>query len=94
MVTAFVRQDSVLFGLAVELYLRHRPGDDGRCSCCWGLVCRVGHHAAQVIAAAGVDPAFYDRPPRRPEATHWTQQPTAFLPADQSSYVSTDPPHQ
>jgi hypothetical protein len=87
---ACVRPDSVLFGLAVELYVRHRLNDDGRCPRCRGLVCLTRHHAAEVIQAAGVDPAFYNRPPRRPEATHWARQPTASVPAFRGPYVATD----
>jgi hypothetical protein len=94
MATAFVRQDSVLYGLAVELYVRHLPGNDGGCPRCFGQQCVIRHHAGEVIRAAGVDPALYDRPPRRPEATHWMRQPTALLPVDRGSYVRTNPRHE
>jgi hypothetical protein len=77
---AFVQQDSVLFGLAVELYVQHRPNDNGRCRRCRALGCLTRHHAGEVVQAAGVDPTSYDRPPRRPEATHWAQRPTTPLP--------------
>ena len=75
-----VRRDSLLFALAVELYLRHHPAADERCIRCLVPGCAVRQRAAFVIAAAGVDPALYAVPPRRPEAAYWREQPTAALP--------------
>jgi hypothetical protein len=80
-VTAFLRADSAVFALAVEQYVRHgQPVFADRCSVCRKPDCPVRHHAAEVIAAAGVDPRRYDPPPRRPVAMAWTSEPTRSLP--------------
>jgi hypothetical protein len=52
-----------------------------RCAVCREPGCPVRHHAAQVIAAAGVDPRHYDPPPRRPLAVARAGEPTRRLPA-------------
>lgn len=80
-----VRHSSALYHLAVELYVRHRLGDDGRCLRCGAWPCLLHGNAAEVIAAAGVDPVLYDRPPRRPAATYWAHEPTRPLPVSRGA---------
>ncbi len=76
-----VNPGSTLFRLAVEQYVRHSPlAFADRCSLCRAQRCPVQRHAAEVIHAAGIDPATYDPPPRRPTAIHWTREPTQPLP--------------
>jgi hypothetical protein len=72
---------SAVYRLAVEQYVGHspRPFAD-RCAKCGARQCPVRAHAADVIAAAGINPARFDPPPRRPAATHWARQPTTRLP--------------
>jgi hypothetical protein len=79
MVRAIVSRDSLLFALAVDLFVRHRPDGQGVCHRCQAH-CYARERAAIVIAAAGVDPACYAVPPRRPVAAYWREQPTATLP--------------
>jgi hypothetical protein len=83
--TLAVRRDSTLLKTAVELYLRHRPDAGGWCPRCERLTCSVRECAAMVMRAAGLDAALYDSPSRRPEATHWSRQPTANLPVYRQS---------
>ncbi len=67
-----VKPDSVLFKVAVEQYVRHSPlAFADRCAACRAQSCPVQLHAAEVIRSAGIDPASYDPPPRRPAAIHW-----------------------
>jgi hypothetical protein len=80
MTTPIVRQDSALFALTVELFLRHQRSSTGDCRCCHRPACFAGPHATTVIWAAGVDPALLRPPPRRPEAVPWADQPTVPLP--------------
>ncbi len=81
MVTGIVRQTSAVYQLAVEQYVRHSPlAFADRCASCRARTCPVRLHAAEVIRAAGVSPATYDPPPRRPPAMHWSGQPAAPLP--------------
>jgi hypothetical protein len=80
-----VRHESATFALAVELYLRHRVGSDGRCVRCRTVRCPVRDHAAFVIRAATVDPARLRPPPRRPEAGRWMTEPTSRLPVHRGS---------
>jgi hypothetical protein len=75
-----VNNRSTLYKTAVELYTRHRPDAGEWCAKCEQVTCLIRQHAATVIRAAGLDAALYDSPPRRPDATHWSQQPTANLP--------------
>lgn len=75
-----IQRDSLLFALAVELYLRHHPAADEQCVRCGAAGCPVRQRAALVIAAAGVEPALYAPPPRRPEASFWADEPTRALP--------------
>ncbi len=76
-----VNPASTLFKLAVEQYVRHSPHPFAdRCSACRALRCPVQAHAAEVIRAAGVDPATYDPPARRPAAIRWTREPTQPVP--------------
>jgi hypothetical protein len=82
-VYTIVRDDSVLFRIAVELYLRHYLDGVGRCEACGRFGCPTGGHAAGVIQAAGVNPTFFDSRPRRPESVWWAQAPTAVLPTAQ-----------
>jgi hypothetical protein len=77
---AIVGRDSLLFMLAVELYLRHHPAADERCIRCRSDGCATRQRSAFVIAAARVDPALYDPPPRRPDTTRWARQSTISLP--------------
>jgi hypothetical protein len=78
---AFVRTDSAVYQLAARQYVRHSPLPFAdRCAACRARSCPVRLHAAEVIRAAGVNPASYDPPPRRPAAVHWSRQPTASLP--------------
>jgi hypothetical protein len=80
-VTAFVREDSAVFALAVEQYVRHGvPAFADRCSVCRESGCPVRRHAAEVIQAAGVDPRRYDPPPRRTVAVGRASAPTRLLP--------------
>jgi hypothetical protein len=70
----------------VEQYVRHSaaPFAD-RCAACQARPCPVQPHAAEVIREAGVDPASYDPPPRRPAANHWATaetKPLAVRPAE------------
>jgi hypothetical protein len=76
-----VNPGSTLFKLAVEQYVRHSPqAFADRCSACRARFCPVQAHATEVIRAAGIDPATYDPPPRRPAAMHWSQERTKSLP--------------
>lgn len=76
-----VHRQSVLFRLAVEQYVRHSPlAYADRCAACRARPCPVQRHAAEVIAAAGIDPAAYEPPPRRPLAVHWAYTATQHLP--------------
>jgi hypothetical protein len=76
-----VNPRSSLFNLAVEQYARHSPqAFADRCSACRARSCPVQAHAAEVIRAAGVDPATYGPPPRRPAAMHWSRERTKSLP--------------
>jgi hypothetical protein len=76
-----VNPGSTLFKLAVEQYVRHSPlAFADRCTVCRAQRCPVQQHATEVIRAAGIDPATYDPPPRRPAASHWTCEPTQSLP--------------
>jgi hypothetical protein len=76
-----VNPGSTLFRLAVEQYVRHSQlAFADRCAACRARACPVQAHAAEVIRAAGIDPATYDPPPRRPAAIHWTREPTQSLP--------------
>ncbi len=54
---------SDLHRAAIDLYQRHRDGDDGgRCSTCGQIApCPASRHASAVIAAANDDPHRYDR---------------------------------
>ncbi len=61
-VTPCVRRDSALFALAVERYLLHRADAAGWCACCGEGGCPPGATAAEVIRAAGAEPAAYARP--------------------------------
>jgi hypothetical protein len=81
MTNVLVRSDSALLALAVELFVRHRLDNVGRCPRCgpWA-VCRVQERTAHVIRAADVDPVLLVSPKRRPDATHWRDQPTSSLP--------------
>jgi hypothetical protein len=80
-----VQRDSLPCAVAVELYLRHHPDSRQRCIRCHKVHCGVRQRAALVLAAARVDPALYDPPPRRPEATHWSTQPTQARPVYRGS---------
>jgi hypothetical protein len=76
-----VNPGSMLFNLAVEQYVRHSPqAFADRCSACRVRSFPVQVHAAEVIRAAGIDPATYDPPPRRPAAMHWSRKRTKSLP--------------
>lgn len=74
-----VNNRSALYHMAVELYLRHQPDGVDRCLTCGRFACATRQHAADVIWAAGVDPALYGSPPRQVEATNWSRQPTVNL---------------
>jgi hypothetical protein len=80
MLVCTVSQSSILYTVAVGLYTRHRPDAGGWCSRCERLNCPVRACAADVIWAAGADPALYGSPPRRPMSAGWYEQPTAVLP--------------
>jgi hypothetical protein len=75
-----VHRRSELYEMAVTLYVRHRPAGDNWCPRCRVRLCAPRAGAAQVILAAGVDPALYDPAPRRPQAEYWSTQPTTSLP--------------
>jgi hypothetical protein len=79
-----VSDSSVLFRTAVELYLRHTLDGVGRCEACGRFGCSTGDHAAGVIRAAGVNPAFFDSRPRsRTASVWWAEVPTAVFPSVQ-----------
>jgi hypothetical protein len=80
MPVCLVNSRSVLYQTAVELYVRHRPDGVDYCQACARFGCSARRHGAEVIRAAGQHPALYDSPARRPDATHWSGQPTANLP--------------
>lgn len=81
-------RESAVYRLAVEQYVRHSPVPFAQaCAACRSRHCPVQRHAAEVIAAAGVDPRSFDPPPRRPTATYWSHQPTATLPVYGGPYV-------
>jgi hypothetical protein len=62
-----VNPGSMLFKLAVEQYVCHSHlAFADQWTACRARRCPVQAHAAGVIHAAGIDPASYDPPPRRP----------------------------
>lgn len=87
MATALIiRRRSALYRLAEELYVKHRPDAGGWCPRCERLGCPARSAAAEVVRAAGTDPALLDSPPRRPDAAPWAAQPPANLPVHQHSH--------
>jgi hypothetical protein len=81
-----IRQDSALFSLALELFLRHRPNRAGGCPrCATAEPCHVERDMDLVLRSADADPYLLTAPKRRPEATHWYEAPTSTLPVFQSS---------
>jgi hypothetical protein len=57
--TTLLSQYSAVFGLAVDLYIRHVPNQQGRCNC-GRFRCLIKANAASVIQAAGIDPRIFD----------------------------------
>jgi len=53
-------RESLTFGIAVQVYRRHRLDAGGRCVFCGHDRCRARLAGAKVIRAAGEDPAVYN----------------------------------